>query len=411
MKLILRLYIIVIISFPSARNAMAEDAVEESIRNHRMGTLIINTTPGAKVTVKQLSHEFWFGTAISQNVMCGNIYPRDRENYLQVLKDNFNAAVHENALKWYGAERRQGQITYQNAEAMLKWCEDNGIAMRGHCVFWCVNRYVQPWIKQLDDKALRDKLRQRATGLLSHFKGRISEYDVNNEMLHANYYAKRIGEGIRHDMFRWCREADPDAVLFVNDHNILTGGYLEKYEQQITSLLQAGVPVGGIGLQGHFGSRMDVEKVKRVLDRLARFNLPIKITEFDINTKNEKAKAKWLVDFYTVAFAQPAVNGILMWGFWEGAHWRPKAALWKKNWAPTQAATAYRDLVYRKWWTDFEGTADERGLCEVMVFYGHHKVTVPGSELTVELSKEEGSKSIKLPAQPIAGGDRVTRSR
>ena len=33
---------------------------------------------------------------------------------------------------------------------MLTWCEDNGLRLRGHCVFWCVDKFVQPWIKELD---------------------------------------------------------------------------------------------------------------------------------------------------------------------------------------------------------------------------------------------------------------------
>lgn len=38
-----------------------------------------------------------------------------------------------------------------------------------------------------------------------------------------------------------------------------------------------------------------------------------------------------------------------MWGFWEGAHWEPKTALFKRNWQPLPIAQAYLDLVYNKW--------------------------------------------------------------
>jgi endo-1,4-beta-xylanase len=36
-----------------------------------------------------------------------------------------------------------------------------------------------------------------------------------------------------------------------------------------------------------------------------------------------------------MCFAHPSVEGILMWGFWQGKHWRPNAFLWKKDWTPT----------------------------------------------------------------------------
>ena len=369
------------------------------IRQHRMGTLTIKAHPGAKVTVRQLRHEFWFGTAISRHIFNESRgTPEDRERYLTVLKENFNSAVHENALKWSTTERTQGDLSYESADRMLSWCEKNGLTMRGHCVFWCVDKYVQPWIKHLDDATLRTRVENRANDLLSRYRGRIPEYDVNNEMLHAGFYRNRLGEAVRHDMFQWCHRTDPEAILYVNDYDILSGGDLEEYEKQIAGFLEAGVPVGGIGLQGHFNAGgVDTAHVQRVLDRLAKFGLPIKITEFDINTRNEEAKRKGLVDLYSTAFSHPSVNGILMWGFWEGAHWRPKAALWRKDWSPTPAAKAYRDLVYRQWWTDTSVRANADGVSETVVFFGDHEVKVEGNPTRiVTVSREEGSQSVDL---------------
>ena len=55
-----------------------------------------------------------------------------------------------------------------------------------------------------------------------------------------------------------------------------------------------------------------------------------------------------------------------MWGFWEGGHWRPKAALW---------------------WTRWEGSADAGGVCEVPAFFGRHMVEVNGADKEVLLRK------------------------
>jgi GH35 family endo-1,4-beta-xylanase len=90
--------------------ACAEDSeMTTSIAGHRMGSLVVKATPGAKVTVTQLDHEFWFGTAISQQIFTGRVTEKDREQYLAILKANFNSAVHENALKWYSTEKRKGR--------------------------------------------------------------------------------------------------------------------------------------------------------------------------------------------------------------------------------------------------------------------------------------------------------------
>ncbi len=360
---------------------------EEAIGRCRMGTIRIQCRPGAQVKVTQLAHEFWFGTAISRRMFRGGADPEAQEKYLTILKDNFNAAVHENALKWHSTERRQGETSYADADRMLEWCEQNGIRMRGHCLFWGVDKYVQDWAKQLGADELRRTVERRAKEVTSRYRGRIVEYDVNNEMVHGHFYASRLGEEIRAQMFRWAQEGDPHAVLYVNDYSILSGGSLDAYEKQIKELLAMGTPVGGIGVQGHFGDSVDMAQVKASLDRLAQFNLPIRVTEFDINTDDEAEKARLLGEFYRTCFAHPAVEGILMWGFWEGAHWRPKAALWKRDFTPTPAALVYRDLVFDDWWTRWEGSADADGVCEVPAFFGRHMVEVNGAGKEVLLRK------------------------
>ena len=228
--------------------------------------------------MNQLEHEFWFGTAISQQVFAGKVKSEDKQKYLSILKTNLNAAVHENALKWYSTEKARGILTYENADTMLAWCEENGLRLRGHCIFWCVDKYVQPWLKQLDNESLHNAVKRRATDVVNRYKGRIPEYDVNNEMLHGSYYKQRLGESIRYNMFEWCELADPELILYVNDYGILGGGDLDRYEKQIARFIEEGVPVGGIGLQGHFGDKgIDPAQVKHALDCLAKFNCRSKL--------------------------------------------------------------------------------------------------------------------------------------
>ncbi len=385
---------------------------------HRMADLVVKTAPGMKVTVRQLAHEFWFGTAISSGILSGNPASADKEKYLAVLKENFNSAVHENAMKWYSTERRRGEINYEEADACLQWCSNNGLRMRGHCVYWAVDQFAQDWVKKLGDQALRSAVEARAIDLLTHYRGKIDEFDVNNEMVHGDFYARRLGDPIRKEMFLWCKEANPDAILYMNDYGILSARDLPKYEQQIESLLAQGTPIGGIGLQGHFRGGVDRDKVKRVLDSLSQFNLPIRITEFDIKTLDEDAKARGLEALYRTCFEHPSVNGILMWGFWAKAHWLSSerwgidgyTALWDKDWNPMPAARVYRDLVFREWWTRYEGTANRDGICEVPVFLGKHRISAAGAETVIELSNSGDRKEVDLSAQPGAEGEAINRA-
>jgi len=354
----------------------------------------------AGIAVDQLRHEFWFGTAITSGV---NTFDEStREKFLKILKENFNSAVHENALKWYGTEKEKGQFTYGDADKILAWCEENNISMRGHCIFWEVEEVLQPWIKKLNKEELREAVLKRAKELPERYKGRISEYDVNNEMMHGSFYKNRLGEGIWKEMFQTVQKSDPEAVLYVNDYDIMKNETLEEqYAAHIRHLIDLGAPVGGIGIQGHFNGALNPFLVAKSLEVLSKFNLPIKITEFDINSGNERVKAEGLETLYRICFAYPRVNGILMWGFWEGAHWRPKSALFKKDFTPTSAANMYRKLVYEEWWTKAKGQTDDKGKYSCRPYFGEHLVTVTTSNgkifsKKVSLASAEKNKNITI---------------
>jgi GH35 family endo-1,4-beta-xylanase len=309
-------------------------------------------------------------------------------------------------------ERRQGDVDYAIVDAMLEWTKQEDIPLRGHNVFWGVPNMVQSWIKALDDEALRKTLKARAQDIARRYRGRFTEYDLNNEMLHGNYYAQRLGPNITRDMAAWMRQEDPQAVLYLNDYDILTGRRLEDYIVQIRTLLDQGVPVGGIGVQGHLhGDSFDRTALQQALDRLAQFNLPVRVTEFNfpgqrskyygqrgvrLSEEEEAAKARALADYYRICFAHPAIEGILMWGFWEGANWIPVSSLYRRDWSATPAAAAYRDLVFKQWWTTWQGQADAQGRCELRAFFGKHRVTVGGKELVVQLKRAEPMKQVSF---------------
>jgi len=385
---------------------------DESIRRVRVGTLVIESAPGAEVTVEQLRHEFWFGAALASQMFSGRASAENAARYKAVFLENFNAAVTENALKWHSMEPRKGEADYSIVDAILDWTKQHDIPLRGHNVFWGAPNMVQPWVKALDDEALRETLKARALDVARRYRGRFAEYDLNNEMLHGNYYEERLGPAITRDMATWMRQEDPQAVLYLNDYDILTGRRVEDYAAQIRKFLDQGVPVGGIGVQGHLhGDSFDPAALQAALDRLSVFKLPIRVTEFNfpgqrskyygargarLSDEEEQAKAKALADYYRICFAHPAVEGILMWGFWEGANWIPVSSLYRRDWSPTPAAAAYRDLVFKQWWTTWRGQADARGRCEVRAFFGRHRVMAGGKEMIVNLTRLDRTNSVSF---------------
>jgi GH35 family endo-1,4-beta-xylanase len=394
--------------------AFSADAdLDASIAKNRMGTLVIRAAPGAKISVQQTRHEFWFGATLPGGIFSGRSNPETIAKWKEVFVSHFNAGVPEAAFKWNEMERAQGKVNYTEVDNMLAWADQEGIPLRGHCIFWGIPNRVQDWLRPLSDDEMRAAIRARARDVATRYKGRFAEYDLNNEMIHANYYEERLGPEITKLMAQWVKEDNPGAVLYFNDYDILTGNRLADYVKHIRSVLDMGAPMDGIGVQGHLhGDSFDAVALQGALDELAKFKLPIRITEFNfpgqrskyytgdrkavMPPEEEQAKAEALRQYFRICFAHPAVTGIMMWGFWEGANWIPQSSLFKRDWTPLPAAAAYEDLVFNKWWTRWSGTADRQGRAEVRAFYGKYKVTVNGKETLVTLSKAEGTKTVTL---------------
>jgi GH35 family endo-1,4-beta-xylanase len=407
----IRICIILCFAISLSANAASDD-IDQMIRQHRMGELTIKAKPGASVQVEQIRHEFWFGAAISSSAFSGRLNSEDERRYREVFLSNFNAAVTENALKWHAMEPRKGRVDYAVVDAILKWTDENDIPLRGHNIFWGIPGRVQDWQKQMDDNELRETLRIRATTIARRYKGRFSEYDLNNEMIHGNYYADRLGPGITKQMATWVKKVDPEARLYLNDYDILTGNKLNEYIRHIRGLLNEQAPIDGVGVQGHIhGDSFDPMKLRHALGTLAEEGLPICVTEFNfpgqrssvyrkrglkLTPDQEQAKAKAITEYYRICFAHPAVKGILMWGFWERANWIPQSSLYLRDWTPTPAAKAYRDLVFNQWWTKWQGKTDKNGYCRLQVFYGKHRITVDGHEKTVNLTKASGAETVSF---------------
>ncbi len=399
-------------------NCFAEDeiaakitpaAIESRIAQIRMGDITVKTRPGAEVKVEQVRHEFLFGTAVPDSLAekSGNpMSADDRKMYLKILGENFNYAVHENALKWYDCEVRRGAVDYYMADRIWELCNELNIPMRGHCIFWEKDKYIMPWLSKLNNDDLREAVHKRAVGVTEHFKGRIEEFDLNNEMINGTFFRRRLGYGIVNEMAYMAKAGNPNATLFVNDYGVLVeGGYNRgSYIEQIENFLANGVPIDGIGCQAHFISsrkndssgRAETKSrdVQKTLDELSKFELPIKITECLFAADTEEGMAEELQRVFPIFFAHPKIEAIVMWGFWAGDHWMPHTAMWQKDWTATAQAEAYRDLVFDKWWTKASGKADDKGTFKTRGFYGDYVISSNGQEKKVTLSK--GEKSIQV---------------
>lgn len=197
-------------------------------------------------------------------------------------------------------------------------------------------------------------------------------------MLHGDYYERTLGTSVRAEMFKWTKQADPDVLTFVNDYDILAGGLTNCYKHQVADLLKQGAPIDGIGIQSHFkgpSSNIDPVQVQERLDTLAELGLPLWITEFDVSKSDPKERAKYLSYFLRATFSHKAIDGIILWGFWDDRHWRGVEAsiVDGPDFTLNAAGDQFRELVYKEWWTTSEISSNTS---QTRVFKGKYDITV-----------------------------------
>jgi len=380
------------------------------IEAHRRGDFTLrlvdesgNPLEGAKVTASQRDHAFDFGTAISFWRLFEET--SDGEQYRAVLRDLFNAGSNENALKAPAWQGDWGTARYGRGVGLegLAWMRQNGLRARGHVMVWPGWDNLPSSIQSLRGTAeaehIPDQVLSHIRDIAAATNGWVQEWDVLNEPVTNHDLMDLFGEQIMDDWFTVAaEELEPDTVLYLNDYGLLSGGgrNTEKISTIYNMLLELttrGVPVGGLGLQGHFGGELTPPaRLVEILDLFASLGLRLRVTEFDIDITDRELQAQYLRDFYTVLYSHPAVVGIQMWGFWEGAHWRPDAALFDLDWTPRPAATAYRELVWETWMTEATGTTDEAGHFSFRGTFGTYEITVEKGESvhthTVHLTRD-----------------------
>lgn len=358
------------------------DARIEAIRKRDLEVVVVDglglPVENAQILIEQQSRDFPVGTVMAAG-------PLDTEpSYRDYITEHFNWTVHENAVKWYATEPVQGQVDYSTADAMLEWAENEQLKVRGHTIFWAPEQWQPNWVPGLDDVTLAAEVEDRLEDLVSRYAGRFEHWDVNNEMLAGSFYADRLGTDIRAWMFERTRQLDPGAELFVNDFNVVSSNKTDRYVEFVQQLDDADIPVDAIGAQGHF-TDVDPWAVKVRLDKLATLGRPIWITEFDVVQADENDRAEALEAFFRMAFSHPAVEGIVLWGFWAGSHWRgPDAALVDLDWTVNAAGQRFEALM-DEWWSTEALQTDSAGRTSARVFHGTYRftVTAPGQPTAV----------------------------
>ena len=231
---------------------------------------------------------FYIGAAINRAQIYG-----DDVRGVKIVKEHFNSITPENVLKWESVHPKPNNYDFAAPDRFVEFGQQNGLITIGHTLVW--HNQTPKWVFQ-DDKgnpiskgALIDRMRDHIHKVVGRYKGRIKAWDVVNEALDEDGtlrqtpWLKTIGEDYIEMAFRFAHEADPKAELYYNDYSLENLPKRKGAVELIRKLKAKGVPVYGVGLQGH--DNLDwpsAEQQDETVSAFKELGVKVSITELDI---------------------------------------------------------------------------------------------------------------------------------
>ncbi|MBR4171656.1 MAG: endo-1,4-beta-xylanase [Kiritimatiellae bacterium] len=411
-------------------NQQLNDEIDARIEKYRKcDALAKGFAPGSTVRIHQVESAFLFGA----NLFNFDQFPDHEKNlkYRQGFRNLFNAATI--GFYWKNFEPVRGQNRFQPGphdteefwatcpnptaqnewrrpapEPLLRFCEENGIAVHGHVMIY--PPYHPSWLLQLHGADLDAAYRKRIRDLAEYYKGRIPQWDIVNESVNRSCTSEAPNDDIcwgrknlevpKDYTFTCFQEAakmlPPSVKLVIND------SWRPIYPPFIRSLLARGAKIDVVGIQMHIFSRKAAAQIARgekitpnntswdpadqirMLKDLDTLGRPIHLSEITIsapeeNPRGEEIQARLLRDNYRLWFSWPSINRITYWNVVDhvGLEILP-SGFFAKDMRPKAVAWALDRLVNHEWRTNMTCPADADGAVRFRGFKGKYLLSGTG---------------------------------
>lgn len=232
--------------------------------------------------------QFVVGVALNTNQVAGN-----DPQAIELTKQHFNSIVAENCMKMANIHPREDHFFWDEADAFVEFGEANNMHIVGHTLVW--HSQAGDWIF-VDDEGndvardiLIERMRHHIQTIVSRYKGRVHGWDVVNETIlddgswRQSKWVEIIGPEFVQMAFEFSKEADPEAELYYNDYAVSTPAKRDGIYDMVKDLIDKGVKVDAIGLQGHLTlDSPTVDEMEEALLKLSSLGVKTMITELDI---------------------------------------------------------------------------------------------------------------------------------
>jgi len=271
------------------------------------------------------------------------------------IVSQFNSLTPENAMKMGPIHPEENRYNWRDADSIVNFATAHSLRVRGHNLCW--HQQTPSWFfkddkgNQVTKEMLLKRLKEHITTVVNRYKGKIYAWDVVNEaidddstkLLRNSMWYKICGDDFIIKAFKYAHEADPNAVLFYNDYNTERPEKRERVYRLLKQLVNAKVPINGVGLQAHWSVyEPDQKDLVETIRKFSSLGLKIQITELDISIYpwekeqralrtgekgvltaelEQKQLDKYAMVFKTFRKYRKVITGVTFWNMSDGYTW------------------------------------------------------------------------------------------
>ena len=405
-------------------------ALDLAIRQHRVAEATVTLSHGGSplahqdVLAQQKKHKFLFGSTWGESSLAlanGELSGKEKEQ-AELRNERFLQVFNQVTMPFYWArfESERGHPQTQRILNAARWYRDHHCTVKGHPLCW--HTLTADWLLTMSNPGILQAQVSRIQRDVSDFAGVIDQWDVVNEAVIMPIF-DRYDNGITRlckemgrirlirTMFETARAANPKTTLLLNDFDASPA-----YDILIEGCLEAGIRIDVIGIQSHMHQGYwGAERTLSVLERFARFNLPIHFTEntivsghlmppeiVDLNDyqvsdwpstpEGEERQAQEVVLHYKTLLSHPAVQAITWWDLSDGGWLNAPAGLLRKDHSPKPAYDELSKLIKGEWWLPpTKMTTDSTGQFVLKGFPGEYELSLGNQRIPLTL--QEGGKT------------------
>jgi endo-1,4-beta-xylanase len=293
------------------------------------------------------------GNGITYGTSLATWQAEDTE-YLPLVDREAAILFTEDDLLWWRLKPTpDAELDFQYADMFYEIAERQGQLVLGAHLVWDEG-FGEGWTEDdiwgLDETAARSLLFDTLDAVVTRYQGRTAAWIVVNETIDAHEadgmrrdfpWYETIGPSFAEEAFLAAQEADPNALLILNEFGFETDDEFdtaadkrEKALIVIDSLLDAGAPVQALGVQAHltaggFAESFDPDGYRKFLAEVADRGLKILVTEMDALDDGlpadiparDAAIADAYARYLDAALAEPEVAAVITFGLTDRYTW------------------------------------------------------------------------------------------